>query len=70
MPNNDSQVQSPFEDRFFAVVEQSPFSIQIMSPDGFTIRVNKAWERLWGLTLEQIKGYNILEDEQLIKTAQ
>jgi hypothetical protein len=67
MPNNDSQMQSPFEDRFFAIVEQSPFSIQILSPDGFTVRVNKAWEQLWGLTLEQIKGYNMLEDEQLIK---
>jgi PAS domain-containing protein len=38
-----------------------------MSPDGFTVRVNKAWEQLWGLTLEQIKSYNILEDEQLVK---
>ncbi|HEX8368776.1 MAG TPA: PAS domain S-box protein [Pyrinomonadaceae bacterium] len=54
------------ENRFRAVLEQSPFSIQIMSPDGYTIRVNKAWEQLWGVTLEQIKGYNMLEDEQLV----
>lgn len=36
-----------------------------MSPDGFTVRVNKAWENLWGATLEQLEGYNMLEDEQL-----
>ncbi|HEX8250765.1 MAG TPA: PAS domain S-box protein, partial [Pyrinomonadaceae bacterium] len=55
------------ENRFRAILEQSPFSIQIMSPDGYTIQVNKAWEQLWGVTLEQIKGYNMLEDEQLVK---
>jgi PAS domain S-box-containing protein len=38
-----------------------------MSPDGYTIQVNKAWEKLWGVTLEQIKNYNMLEDEQLVK---
>ncbi len=65
MPDIDFVPQSLFEDRFFAIVDQSPFSIQIMSPDGFTVRVNKAWEKLWGATLEQLKGYNMLEDEQL-----
>lgn len=55
------------ENRFFAVLEQSPLSIQILSPDGYTVQVNKAWEELWGLTLEQIKDYNMLQDEQLVK---
>ncbi len=50
-----------------SVLEQSPLSIQIMSPDGYTIKVNKAWEELWGVSLDQIQGYNILEDEQLEK---
>jgi PAS domain S-box-containing protein len=67
MINKDSVPQSLFEDRFFAIVDQSPFSIQIMSTDGFTVRVNKAWEKLWGATLEQLKGYNMLEDEQLAR---
>lgn len=67
MPIKDSGIRSIFEDRFLAIVEQSPFSIQIMSPDGYTVRVNKAWEELWGVTLEQIKDYNMLEDEQLVK---
>ncbi|HEX3561065.1 MAG TPA: PAS domain S-box protein [Pyrinomonadaceae bacterium] len=48
-----------------ALIEQSPFSIQILSPDGRTLRVNRAWQELWGVTLEQIADYNMLEDEQL-----
>ena len=61
MSDKDSEVQSYIENRFRAILEQSPFSIQIMSPDGYTIQVNKAWEELWGVTLEQIKEYNMLE---------
>jgi PAS domain S-box-containing protein len=47
-------------------MQQSPFSIQVLSPDGHTLQVNAAWERLWGVRFEQIAGYNILEDQQLI----
>ena len=53
------------EERFRTMVEQSPFSIQIISLDGVTIMVNKAWEKLWGVTIEDLKGYNILKDKQL-----
>jgi len=53
------------ESRFRTVVEQSPVSMQIFAPDGRTVRVNSAWEELWGVTLEQLGGYNILEDPQL-----
>ena len=52
-------------ERFAAIFEQSPLSIQIISPEGKIVRVNRAWERLWGVTLDQIEGYNILEDRQL-----
>src|ERR687885_1832766 len=45
--------------------EQSPFSTQILAPDGTSLRVNGAWERLWGLTPEQVRGWNILTDPQL-----
>ena len=55
------------ETRFRLMVEQSPLSIQILSPDGFTLRVNRAWEELWGVTLDQIPGYNILQDPQLVE---
>jgi PAS domain S-box-containing protein len=53
------------ETRFRTVVDQSPVSIQIFSPDGRTVRVNRAWEELWGTTREQLGDYNVLEDPQL-----
>ena len=55
------------ETRFRLMIEQSPLSTQIFSPDGRTLRVNRAWERLWGVTLDQIPGYNVLRDPQLIE---
>lgn len=56
------------EERFRSIIEQSPLSVQILSPDGRTLRVNRAWEELWGATLEEISaaGYNILRDRQLV----
>ena len=55
------------EERFRNIVEQSPLSVQILSPDGSTLRVNRAWEKLWGVTFEEFNsvGYNLLEDQQL-----
>ncbi len=53
------------EARFRQMFEQSPLGIQIFSPDGRTLRVNRTWEKLWGVTLDQIPGYNVLEDPQL-----
>lgn len=55
-----------FEAQFRTLVEQAPFSIQVLAPDGRTLRVNAAWERLWGLHLAMLTGYNILDDHQLI----
>jgi PAS domain S-box-containing protein len=54
------------ETRFRTVIEQSPLSTQIFSPDGRTVEVNRAWEQLWGVRLEQIGEYNVLEDQQLV----
>jgi PAS domain S-box-containing protein len=53
------------EERFRGLMEQAPFSIQVLSADGFTIRVNPAWEELWGINFEQIADYNMLQDPQL-----
>lgn len=53
------------EQRFRGLMEQAPFSVQVFSPDGRTVRVNRAWEDLWGVKLEQISDYNVLQDEQL-----
>jgi diguanylate cyclase (GGDEF)-like protein len=46
--------------------EQSPLAIQIFSPDGRTVRVNQAWEKLWGIPFAVIGGYRLFEDEQLV----
>lgn len=54
------------EARFRTIFEQSPVSTQIFTPDGTTLAVNRAWEALWGVTLDRIGGYNILEDKQLV----
>ncbi len=55
------------EELFRAAFEQSPMSTQIFSPDGTAIWVNRAWEKLWGVTLAQLGVYNILEDHQLVE---
>jgi len=53
------------EVRLRTMIEQSPLSIQVLSPDGRTVQVNRAFEELWGVTLENLKDYNMLADEQL-----
>lgn len=54
------------ESRYRALVDQAPFSIQIFDPEGRTLQANKAWERLWGVKVEQIEEhYNVLQDPQL-----
>ena len=55
------------EVRYRTLVEQSPLSIQILSPDGRTLQVNGAWERLWGIRFEQLGDYNMLADPQLVE---
>jgi diguanylate cyclase (GGDEF)-like protein/PAS domain S-box-containing protein len=54
------------EIRFRSLMEQSPFSIQVLSPDGQTLQVNPAWEHLWGMKAEALAGYDILQDPQLV----
>ncbi len=54
------------ESRFRDLVEQSPLAIQVLTPDGRTLRVNNAWEQLWGVSQEALMDYNMLEDRQLI----
>ncbi len=53
------------EERFRTIVEQSPISIQVMTPDGWTVQVNRAWEKLWGITADDVKNYNLRHDEQI-----
>ncbi|HEY0008939.1 MAG TPA: PAS domain S-box protein [Tepidisphaeraceae bacterium] len=56
------------EFRWQRLVEQSPQSMQIFAPDGVMRQVNGAWERLWGIKMTDLPGYNILRDEQLVKS--
>jgi two-component system, cell cycle sensor histidine kinase and response regulator CckA len=53
------------ENRLRDMLEQSPFSIQVLSSRGDVIEVNEAFEKLWGVTRESLKGYNILKDRQI-----
>lgn len=55
------------EERFRMMAEQSPLSVQILAPDGRTLRVNPSWEKMFGATLEMLADYNILEDQQLVE---
>ena len=60
------------ETRFRELFEQAPTSIQIVSPEGRTLRVNKAWEQLWqiheGTPLHAhiLGDYRLLDDPQLV----
>lgn len=65
--NHDTQKRlRESERRFRSLVDQSPLSIQVLSPDGYTRQVNPAWEQLWGAGIEQLASYNMLNDRQLI----
>jgi PAS domain S-box-containing protein len=55
------------EERLRTMIEQSPYSIQILHPDGRVMQVNHAFETLWGATLADMADYNILRDEQLTR---
>jgi PAS domain S-box-containing protein len=45
--------------------EQSPLAIQVVDVDGRTLRVNHAWQQLWGVPFEALAAYNVLQDRQL-----
>ncbi|HEX6039774.1 PAS domain S-box protein, partial [Longimicrobium sp.] len=50
------------EARFRDLFEQFPHSVKVYARDGSVVRVNAAYERLWGLSLEQVRRYNPLRD--------
>ncbi|MEW6055095.1 MAG: PAS domain S-box protein [Bdellovibrionota bacterium] len=67
--NAEERVRSS-ENRFRALFEQAPLSIQLLSPEGFTRGVNAGWKKLFCLPESFIadyifREYNILEDPQL-----
>lgn len=56
------------ENRFRQMVEQSPLGTVVFAPDGSLRSVNRAYEDFWGISFEQIKDWDFLADEQIVKT--
>ncbi len=53
------------EKRLRAILDQSPFAVQIFAPDGTPLHMNPTAERLWGVRLADLSRYNLLADPQL-----
>ena len=71
-PSGCGHQASP-DTRYQELFEQAPTSLQILAPNGQTVRVNRAWEELWhiheGSALKAFvlsAEYNVLTDAQLI----
>ncbi|MEP7318437.1 MAG: PAS domain S-box protein, partial [Panacibacter sp.] len=54
------------EARFRSIIEQFPYPVINYAPDGSCIGVNKSWETMWQDKRDNVKGYNILEDKQMM----
>lgn len=52
--------------RYRAIFDGGAVSIQLYDPTGRTIEVNKGWEELWGLRIEVMENYRILQDPQVV----
>ena len=50
------------ETRFRTLVEQSPISIQIFTPDGNRQEANRAWEQMWGSSEADFQNYNVFKN--------
>jgi PAS domain S-box-containing protein len=53
------------ETRLRKWLDQSVVPIQVMSPEGWTVLVNPAWEKLWGVKFQDMEGRNLLTDPQV-----
>jgi PAS domain S-box-containing protein len=71
MPPLPSAAGAQTEQRFQTLFEQAPFSVQLLAVDGRTLRVNQAWQELWGARAGDplfefvLAEYNVLTDPQL-----
>ncbi len=52
--------------RYRTMFEQSPLSTQIFAPDGRCLHANGAWAKLWDSNPDELKDYNVLNDQQLV----
>jgi PAS domain S-box-containing protein len=48
-----------------ALADHMPLAIQVFSPEGVVLRVNKAWENMWQASTADLQNYKVLEDRQL-----
>ncbi|MBL0726147.1 PAS domain S-box protein [Piscinibacter sp. HJYY11] len=70
-PQQRTSADLETEHRFQTLFEQAPFSVQLLSLDGRTLRVNQAWKDLWAsqegdpLLEFVLSDYNMLTDPQL-----
>jgi PAS domain S-box-containing protein len=50
------------------IIEQSPFAIELLNPDGSIFFINNAWMHLWGIDEEEaaqtLQHYNMLTDKE------
>ena len=53
------------EEQLDAIIEQSPLGIQILSPDGKTLVVNREWCRIWGIPEDQLEEFSLLSDSRI-----
>ncbi|HEV2129513.1 MAG TPA: PAS domain S-box protein, partial [Longimicrobiaceae bacterium] len=58
------------ETRFRTIFEQFPLSLQIFSPEGKTLEVNRSWQELFRMTPEQLGDFNPLHDPQLAELSE
>ena len=54
------------ETRFRSLIEQSPLSTQVFSPEGTAVQINPALTKMSGLTMKDFSGYNIFRDERFL----
>ena len=52
--------------RYRALFDGGAVSVQLYDPAGGTLEVNKGWEELWGQTVDAMKHYCILQDQQVV----
>jgi PAS domain S-box-containing protein len=54
------------EYRFRSIIEQFPYPVVIYNTEGEYVQTNEAWEIMWEDKRENVKGYNIRKDPQMI----
>jgi PAS domain S-box-containing protein len=54
------------EYRFRSIIEQFPYPVVIYNTSGEYVQTNAAWEIMWEDKRENVKGYNIRKDPQMM----